>query len=497
MFNFLRIENLWKSFSAEVLDTFLKQDLVRKWALKQGEKELYRIFIVENPDKRPKKVEELRYRVMSNLLRTVDKALSDGRISPQVRKAVIKNFVENVIIGESDRQKPFREKYGFDPPTFLTISPTKHCNLHCKGCYAASSAKDYEKLSYDVLKWIIESKRKEWGSNFTVISGGEPLMYESDGHTLFDLFEEFNDTYFMMYTNGTLITKEVAKRLAELGNVTPAISVEGFEKETDERRGKGVFKRILKAFENLREAGVPFGISATATRYNVDTLMSDKFVDFYFEKEGAIYGWIFQYMPIGRSFTLDLVVTPEQRLMMYKREEYMIYNRNIFLVDFWNGGPISVGCISAGRSGGYFFIDWNGHASPCVFFPYYVADVNEIYKKGGTLTEILMHPLLKSIRAWQNAYGYKREAKDVKNYIVPCPIRDHYKFAYGVICKTGAKPMDKNAEEALNDEKYREGLIKYGKDVAKLTDPIWKKDYIEPEIKEEEEKKGKSIKKGA
>ncbi len=481
MLDFLKIDNLWKNTSVEVLDAAVRQAPLRRWLLKQGEKQLYKNFIVENPDDRPDKVQELRYLVMKNLFLAVDKALSDGRISPQVRRAVIKNFVGNVIIGEHDRQKPFREKYGFDPPTFLTISPTRHCNLNCIGCYAGSDAKAWEKLDYQVLNWIMEEKRRDWGSHFTVISGGEPFMYKTeDGHDIFSLFEDNQDNYFLMYTNGTLITPEVAKRLSEVGNVTPAISVEGFEKETDYRRGKGVFKKILRAFENLRNAGVPFGISATATRLNVDTLISDEFVDFYFEKQGAIYGWMFQYMPIGRKFTLDLMVTPEQRLKMYQREEYMIYNRNVFLVDFWNGGPISNGCISAGRSGGYFYIDWNGHAAPCVFFPYYVADVNELYKNGGHLTDILMHPLFKSIRAWQDAYGYRRPAEKVGNYIVPCPIRDHYKMAYTAIMKTGAKPLDPNAAAALEDAEYREGLIAYGKKVDELTRPIWERDYLEP-----------------
>ncbi|NOY76882.1 MAG: radical SAM protein [Calditrichaeota bacterium] len=481
MLDFMRIDRVWKSTSVALLDTILRQELLRKWILKQGERQLYKNFIIENPDDRPDKVQELRYRVMKNLFLAVDKALEEGRISPSVRHAVINNFVGNVIIGESDRQAPFREKYGFDPPTFLTISPTRHCNLNCIGCYAGSDAKSWEKLDYDVLTWIMEEKRREWGSHFTVISGGEPLMYKTDdGHDIFDLFEDFNDNYFLMYTNSTLITPEVAKRLADLGNVTPAISVEGFEKETDERRGKGVFKKILQAFENLRNAGVPFGISATATRQNVDVLMSDEFVDFYFEKQGAIYGWMFQYMPIGRKFTLDLMVTPEQRLEMYKREEYMIYNRNVFLVDFWNGGPISNGCISAGRSGGYFYIDWNGHIAPCVFFPYYVADAKELYQNGGHLSDVLMHPLFKAIRNWQDSYGYRRPAEKVGNYIVPCPIRDHYKMAYSAIIKTGAKPLDPNAAEALEDEGYRKGLIEYGKKVDELTRPIWEKDYIEP-----------------
>lgn len=63
---------------------------------------------------------------------------------------------------------------------------------------------------------------------------------------------------------------EFAARLAEAGNITPAISVEGFETETDTRRGEGVHGRIMKAFDALRRHGVPFGVSATATRHNWD-----------------------------------------------------------------------------------------------------------------------------------------------------------------------------------------------------------------------------------
>ena len=49
-----------------------------------------------------------------------------------------------------------------------------------------------------------------------------------------------------------------------------------FEEETDRRRGKGVFKKILTACENLRQAGVPFGISITSTAQNADRLLTDE-----------------------------------------------------------------------------------------------------------------------------------------------------------------------------------------------------------------------------
>jgi hypothetical protein len=71
----------------------------------------------------------------------------------------------------------------------------------------------------------------------------------------------------------------------DMGNLTPGISVEGFEKETDQRRGKGVYKKILAAMENLRSEGVPFGVSITAMRHNWDLVSSDEFYDFWFNRQ--------------------------------------------------------------------------------------------------------------------------------------------------------------------------------------------------------------------
>lgn len=269
--------------------------------------------------------------------------------------------------------------------------------------------------------------------------------------------------------------------MADLGNITPAISVEGFEEETDARRGKGTYKKIMRAMDNLAEAGVPFGISATATRLNVGTIMSERFREFYFRERGAIYGWIFQYMPIGRSYTIDLIITPEQRVALYKQEQRMIRESNIFLVDFWNGGPFSTGCIAAGRPGGYFYVDWNGNAAPCTFFPYYVSNVNDIYLERKSLNDILLSPYFISLRRWQNDYGYGQPPDKVNNYIVPCPIRDHYEDARSIIDAFDVKPMDEQAGEALGDEEYRWRMAAYGMDVKALTEDIWFRDFIAPE----------------
>ena len=458
--------------------------LVRKLVVKALEREVYKRTIVENPGGRLLRVQEDKFYMVRSMILALDRAFRDKLISPRIWEKIFKVFVGNIFVDDTEWRDAFVARHGpgSAPPAFLTISPGKRCNLQCVGCYAGSTAANAEKLEYDIVSRIIREKTEKWASHFTVISGGEPLMWRSQGKGILDLAREHQDNYFLMYTNGTLIDEKVAEEMAELGNISPAISVEGFRKETEERRGKGVYDRILRAFRNLREVGVPFGISVTATRYNADLVTSDEFMEFYLLEQGALYAWIFQYMPIGRSYTLDLLVTPEQRLRMYRREQHLIRERGFWVADFWNSGPVSDGCISAGRTGGYLYIEWNGNITPCVFFPYAVDNIKDVYARGDDLDSVLDAPLFKAIRRWQNGYCYLRSSEErVGNQITPCPIRDHYRVAYSLIKKFGGRPIDKDAEEALRDPEYFQGMVAYDEEVKKLLDKVWEEEYLAPE----------------
>jgi len=252
--------------------------------------------------------------------------------------------------------------------------------------------------------------------------------------------------------------------------------------ETDARRGAGVHEKILRAFHNLREEGVPFGISVTATRENVEVVTSDEFAEFYFKEQGALYCWLFQYMPIGRSYTLQLLITPQQRLEMHRRVQRLVREKRYFIADFWNNGTLSNGCISAGRpDGGYFYINWKGDITPCVFVPYSTHNIKELYRQGGDLNTILFSPFFASIRKWQYAYGFMKPPTEVGNQIIPCPIRDHYGVMRGIVEHHKAHPIDESADAALNDKQYYEGMVDYGEQVRELTRDIWEKDYLDPE----------------
>jgi len=408
-------------------------------------------------------------------LQTFDRILERGLSEATLRK-ISHNLIHGALVqgGQQSAIAAFSEQFGMNPPSTIVLSPGKTCNLQCTGCYA-NAGPTAEKLSWSTFDQIITEAKTKWGVRFLVISGGEPLAYRSEGKNLLDAAEKHPDVFFMFYTNGTLIDEQTAQRMAALGNVTPAISVEGWRERTDERRGAGVFDQILAAMERLRRAGVFFGISLTATRHNAEEIFSDEFLDFFFEEQGAFYGWSFQYMPIGRSYTLDLMPTPEQRLWMLNRSWEIVRERKIFLADFWNHATVSNGCIAGGRArgGGYMYIDWNGAVTPCVFVPYSPVNVNDIYAKGGTLNDIWSNPFFADIRGWQEGYWQSKS-----NWLAPCLNRDHHGVLTELIARHEPEPIDENAHQALLDPDYGHGLEQYGERYEELSEPIWRERYL-------------------
>jgi MoaA/NifB/PqqE/SkfB family radical SAM enzyme len=310
------------------------------------------------------------------------------------------------------------------------------------------------------------------GMRFFVISGGEPLLYKSENRTILDLAEKWNDCFFLMYTNGTLINKDIASRLADLGNITPAISVEGYQPETDERRGNGVFQKIIKAKDNLISYGVPFGLSVTATHKNINTLLSESFYDYYFEEFGATYMWVFQYMPIGRDFSKDLMITPMERMQLQKIQDKLLKGKEYFVADFWNGAPITNGCISCGRSnGGYFYINWDGNIMPCVFVPYYHDNVITLYNSGKSLSDAMFSPLFVKGREWQKEYN--RDKNNPGNLITPCFIRDHYQTFYEIAQQCHVLPENEEADESFHSKEYYDFMLKFDQELEELAAPVW------------------------
>jgi len=468
---------------SNVLRELVNNKMSRNYLFKKLDSYLYNSIVEKNEDTLPK-VQKKKYLFMKSMLKCAVRNVEKGYFSKNVFKRITNVLVENSFLNRqkySDKLEEFKEQYGEYPPNFIVLSPTQACNLNCTGCYASSDPHTSNKLPYHMVDKIMDEVRNKFHSRFVTISGGEPFMYKSEGKTMLDIFEKYDDVFFLVYTNGTIITPEIAERLGKAGNVTPAISVEGFEKETDARRGKGTHKKILQAFENLRNAGVPIGISVTATSENADLLMNDEFYDYYFDQQGATYMWQFQLMPIGRStHAFDLMVPPEKRVELYRKWEYLISEKNYCVADFWNSGILTNGCIAYGRRGGYFYIDWNGNIMPCVFVPYYVDNVYDLYNNDKSLVDAMFSDFMKNGRKWQRKYG-QAQPHNPNNWLMPCSIRDHYDTFRRNILPNNARGESEEAEESLNDEEYYRKLVQYDKELEELTQDIWEEEYMEKE----------------
>lgn len=460
---------------------FNNNKYIRGFASSQFNKALYKEVVKDGERSQvPQAVTEYRYRMYRSLFNSFYRNFDAGLISRNCFKKIFSSLVEDAMFQEGDAHKAvesFREKYGKVPPGFFVLSPTKACNLNCTGCYASSFASSKQKLDWETVIQLMDETHDEMGMRFYVISGGEPFMYKSEGKTILDLAERYPDSYFLVYTNGTLIDEHTARRLGEIGNMTPAISIEGFEEETDERRGQGVFKKIQQAAENLKQEGVPFGLSVTATKKNINVLYTDQFYDYFFNELGATYMWMFQYMPIGKDFTTDLMITPEQRFELFKQQERMIRQKEYFLADFWNSGIASYGCVAfASNRRGYFYVNWDGNIMPCVFIPYYKHNIKDLYSNNRKLADALFSDFFVKGREWQD--NYLNLGGEMGNMLRPCCIRDHHKHFTELAYECNVKAEDKNAEEALKSEEYHAKMNEFDENLKNIVDPYWKKHYI-------------------
>jgi len=168
--------------------------------------------------------------------------------------------------------------------------------------------------------------------------------------------------------------------------------------------------------------------------------------------------------------------TAEQRAWMWKRSWEIVREREFFMPDFWNHGTCVDGCLAAGGhgQGGYFYIDWNGAVTPCVFMPYSPVNIRDAYAQEKTLNDVWQHPFFQAVRQWE--YDY---VDDGRSMISPCPNRDHHDELERLLMQYEPEPTDSNAADTLIDPEYTAGLAAYNRRFETITDPIWKSRYLD------------------
>ncbi|MBU5269949.1 radical SAM protein [Clostridium cochlearium] len=363
------------------------------------------------------------------------------------------NFFGNAVWYGMPKRAKLLEEEGIKTPFVILISPSMRCNLRCRGCYASSYSKE-DDITYEELDRII-GEAIEIGIYYFIILGGEPFFYKD----LLKIYEKYNDAIFMPFTNGTLFDNKLSDEIQRLGNVIPMLSLEGFEEETDARRGKGVFKKVMKSMDMLRTRGILFGVSSAVGKSNIDIVSSDEFINMLIEK-GSKMSWYFIFMPVGEDPNFELMLEPEQRLYLGRRIRKIRNNKPYFAIDFFNDAPYVGGCI-AGKY--YCHINSKEDVEPCIFAHFATDNL-----KNKSLIEVFKGPFFKEL--------IKNQPYN-NNLLRPCMMIDNPQVVRDIMNKTGAKPTDKGAEMMLHDENFKNTLDKLADEFKPYADKEWAEEF--------------------
>jgi radical SAM protein with 4Fe4S-binding SPASM domain len=325
-------------------------------------------------------------------------------------------------------------EYGAKKP-FTTYSPflvvwnyTNACNLHCYHCYQKSGTKPSsdELNTKEVLKII--DKMGDMGIAYIALSGGEPLIRNDFFKAAERIME--NEIAFSIATNGTLLTKEVIKKLKRFKIRYIQVSLDGATAKTHNwLRGRNVFEKTIHGIKNSVDAGITTGIATTVTSKNYKEVPD--IIDLA-EKLNVSIWMHYNFIPAGRGRDIiGLDITPEQRekllkILAMKTEKLKLnllstapqYSRvtttcagvgaSLSHFDMFSQKSDSdtrflaefVGGCGSGRL--YFALQPNGFVTPCVFMP----DIKLGDIRHDDLAEIWKNsPVLKKMRDRSKFWG--------------------------------------------------------------------------------------------
>lgn len=241
-------------------------------------------------------------------------------------------------------------------PPFLFLALTSACNLRCHGCWI-ESRRGIQQLGLSDIDTLIAAGKRHRAYFYTLL-GGEPMIYPG----LWEIIDRHPDCYFQIITNGMFFSEENVRRIRAAGNVTPLVSIDGGAENNDQRRGPGVYEKVLEGLARLKREKILFGVATTATGRNIEEITSDDYVRDMVQR-GAMYLWYYVYRPVGADPSPEFCVSREQIIRLRRRLLEMRRKHPIILIDtYWNAEGQAVCPASLGLG---FHIGPQGSIEPC------------------------------------------------------------------------------------------------------------------------------------
>lgn len=172
-----------------------------------------------------------------------------------------------------------------NPPGPVVIwNLIRRCNLTCKHCYSISADTNFKgELSTEEVFTVMDDL-KAFGVPVLILSGGEPLLRDD----IFEISHRAKDMgfYVGLSSNGTLITEDNIKKIADVNYNYVGISIDGIEATHDVfRRKEGAYQESMKGIRLCKDNDIKVGLRFTLTQDNAEELpdllqlMDDESVD--------------------------------------------------------------------------------------------------------------------------------------------------------------------------------------------------------------------------
>ena len=171
----------------------------------------------------------------------------------------------------SDELPPHMLQFSVDKKPVVVWNVTRACNLKCLHCYAHAVGRSEENELTTEHSLAMIDGLAEFGVPVILFSGGEPLVRRDIAKLASYAVDK--GMRAVVSTNGTLITKEKAKELKNVGLSYIGVSLDGMEETNDRFRGKkGAFRDAMTGIRNCQDEGLKVGLRFTINRMNMNEI---------------------------------------------------------------------------------------------------------------------------------------------------------------------------------------------------------------------------------
>ena len=237
--------------------------------------------------------------------------VADSTIKRLLNDSLISKCMLSVVKGITNFGVRYPQPTG--APITIVWNFTNRCNLNCLHCHQDSSpTSSGSELTTSQAFKVIENM-SDAGVAVLTFSGGEPLLRRD----LYDVIERANDNGMLctIASNGTLITPEVAKKLAKVGIKRVEIGLDGARAETHDflRNKPESFEATIEGIKNCATVGFD-ELATTMTLHSKNINELEETMDLA-EKLGATRFYLNRLIPAGRGLeATHLDVTPGEKI---------------------------------------------------------------------------------------------------------------------------------------------------------------------------------------